>query len=131
MWKNCALVVNGLIVVVFATAGAFSQAVGEKVSSDDAKPLQSFEKRVDHLRQRLRIPGMSVGIVKDQKLVWAKGFGYADVEKKVPATPGTLFHLASITKTFAAEMIMQLVEQGKLDLDEPVSRYSSGFKDDS
>src|SRR5919107_1868174 len=98
MRKNCALKVNCLILVVLATAlGGFSQSVGVKVSSEDARRLQMFEKQVDDLRQRLRIPGMSVGIVKDQKLVWAKGFGYADVEKKIPATPRTLFHLASVT----------------------------------
>ena len=132
MRKDCALAVNGLILVVLATAvGGFSQSVGEKVSSEDAKRLQRYEKQVDDLRQRLRIPGMSVGIVKDQKLVWAKGFGYADVENKIPATPRTLFHLASVTKTFASMLIMQLVEQGKLDLDDPVSHYSSDFKDDS
>src|ERR1700752_3452774 len=132
MRKDCALAVNGLILVVLATAvGGFSQSIGEKVSSEDARRLQRFEKQVDDLRQRLRIPGMSVGIVKDQKLVWAKGFGYTDVENKIPATPRTLFHLASVTKTFASMLIMQLVEQGKLDLDEPVSHYSSDFKDDS
>jgi CubicO group peptidase (beta-lactamase class C family) len=128
MRKECAFVVNGLILIVLATAlGVFPQSV----SSDDAKGLQRFAKQVDDLRQRLRIPGLSVGIVKDQKLVWAKGFGYADVENKIPATPDTLFHLASITKTFASMLIMQLVEQGKLDLDEPVSHYSTDFKDDS
>jgi CubicO group peptidase (beta-lactamase class C family) len=100
-------------------------------SAADEKRLRSFEKRVDDLRQRLGIPGMSVGIVKHQELVWAKGFGHADVENQIPATPRTLFHLASITKTFASMLIMQLVEQGKLDLDEPVSHYSSDFKDDS
>ena len=74
---------------------------------------------------------MAVAIVKDQKLLWTKGFGYADVENKVPATPDTLFHLASVTKTFASMLIMQLVEQGKLDLGEPISHYSTDFKDDS
>jgi CubicO group peptidase (beta-lactamase class C family) len=128
MWKSCALVVNGLIAAVLATAlGVFPQSV----NPEDAKRFQRFEKQVDDLRQRLKIPGLSAGIVKDQKLVWAKGFGYADVENKLPVTPDTLFHLASITKTFASMLIMQLAEQGKLDLDEPMSHYSSDFKDDS
>jgi CubicO group peptidase (beta-lactamase class C family) len=128
MRKECVSIVNGLILIALVTA---LEGFPQSASSDDAKRLQMFEKQVDDLRQRLRIPGMSVGIVKDQKLVWAKGFGYADVENKVPATPDTLFHLASITKTFASMLIMQLVEQGKLDLDEPMSRYSTDFKDDS
>jgi CubicO group peptidase (beta-lactamase class C family) len=57
--------------------------------------------------------------------------GYADVEQRIPATPDTLYHIASLTKTFTAILVLQLVEQGKLDLDEPVSRYSDDFKDDS
>jgi CubicO group peptidase (beta-lactamase class C family) len=117
-----ALVVFGL----FATAAA---AMSQPPA--DAKRFQKFEVQVEHFRDLLKIPGLSAAIVKDQKLVWAKGFGYADVENKVPATPGTLFHLASVTKTFASMLIMQLVEQGKLDLDEPISHYSADFKDDS
>lgn len=106
-------------------SGSLSQTPREK------KRLEGFEKQVEDLRVRLKVPGMSAAIIKDQKVVWAKGFGFADLEKKIPATPDTLFHLASLTKTFGATMIMQLVEQGKLSLDEPISRYSPDFKDDS
>ncbi|HKP38726.1 MAG TPA: serine hydrolase [Pyrinomonadaceae bacterium] len=101
------------------------------ISSQDKKRLARFEKDVDDFRNRLKIPGMSAVIVKDQKVVWAKGFGFADLENKIPATPDTLYHLASVTKTFASMLIMQLVEQGKLDLNEPMSHYSADFKDDS
>ena len=59
---------------------------------------------------------MSADINKSQKVIRAKGFGFTDLEKKIPATPDTLFHLASITKTLEAVLIMQLVEQGKLSL---------------
>jgi hypothetical protein len=60
-----------------------------------------------------------------------EGFRFVDLEHRTPVTPNTVFHLASITKTFAATLILQLVEEGKLDLDEPMSHYSSDFKDDS
>jgi len=90
-----------------------------------------LESQFEQLRTMLRIPGMSAAIVKDQKLLWAKGFGYADLEKRIPATPRTLYYIASLTKPFAATALMQLVEQGKLDLDDPMSKYSSEFKDDS
>ena len=96
-----------------------------------AQPLDRFEKDVEGLRSRLKMPGLSAIIVKDQKVLWTKGFGFADLENRVPATPDTLYHLASVTKTFASTLIMQLVEQGKLDLDEPISHYSGDFKDDS
>jgi CubicO group peptidase (beta-lactamase class C family) len=64
-------------------------------------------------------------------VLWAKGFGYADYENRIPATPDTVYHIASETKPFAATLVMQLVEQGKVDLDDPVSHYSSDFTDDS
>lgn len=92
---------------------------------------ERFETQVDQLRQLLRIPGLSAVIVKDQDVVWARGFGFADQEKQTRATPETLYHIASLTKTFASTLIMQLVEKGQLDLDEPMSRYSSDFKDDT
>jgi CubicO group peptidase (beta-lactamase class C family) len=89
----------------------------------DAEPFPQFAKELEALQQRLRIPGLSAAIVKDQQLVWARGFGYADLEKQIPASPETPYHLASLTKPFAAVILMQLVEEGKLDLDDPVSMY--------
>src|SRR5262247_1268689 len=100
-------------------------------TGNDKIPLERFEKEADALRSRLRIPGLSAVVLKDQKVLWEKGYGFADIENRVPATPDTLYSIASLTKTFAATVIMQLVEQGKLDLDEPISHYSSDFKDDS
>jgi CubicO group peptidase (beta-lactamase class C family) len=97
----------------------------------DRDRLARFEKQTEELQALLKIPGMSAAIVKDGAVVWAKGLGFADYEKRIPATPDTLFHCASVTKTFASELTMQLVEQGKLDLEEPASRYSSDFKDNS
>lgn len=116
-------------------SGSLSQTLPRRnnhdTSSQNRKRLERFEKQADELRTLLKIPGMSAVIIKDQKVLWAKGFGFADLENRIPATPDTVFHLASLTKTFAATLIMQLVEQGKLNLDEPISRYSSDFKDDS
>jgi len=73
-------------------------------------------------------PGMSVGVVHDQKLIWAKGFGFADVEKKIAATPATVYRMASVTKTFTATAIMQLRDAGKLSLDDPVVKHLPWFK---
>jgi CubicO group peptidase (beta-lactamase class C family) len=81
--------------------------------------LQGFPARLDSLRVQLRIPGMSSAIVKDGEIVWARGFGHAIAEASLPATKATPFHLASLTKPFAATIIMQLVEEGLIDLDAP------------
>jgi CubicO group peptidase (beta-lactamase class C family) len=120
------------VLLVFNAGNLRSQTSNkENISRRDQERLARFEKQVEELRALLKIPGMSAAIIKDQKLIWAKGFGFADLENRIPATPDTVFHLASITKTFGATLILQLVEQGKLSLDEPMSRYSSDFKDDS
>ncbi|MBC7897805.1 MAG: beta-lactamase family protein [Cytophagaceae bacterium] len=74
------------------------------------------------------LPGVSVGVVSDQELVWSKGFGFADVKAKTPMSPATKFRMASHSKVFTATAIMQLREQGKLRLDDPVSKYLPWFK---
>lgn len=68
-----------------------------------------------------RLPGISVAVVKDQELLWTKAYGWADVKKKTPATPETLYSICSITKLFTSIAIMQLYEQGKLRLDDSLS----------
>ncbi len=75
-----------------------------------------------------RIPGLSVGIVHNGTLVYQKGFGYADLEKKIPATANTSYRIASISKTFTAVAIMQLVEKGKIRLDDTVQHYLPWFR---
>jgi len=91
-------------------------------SSTSAR-IARLETLLESLRQELKIPAYSAAIVKDQKVIWARGFGYADVENKIPATEHTPYHLASLTKTFASTILMQLVQEGKIKLDDPVSKY--------
>lgn len=108
-------------------------ALGDERPADDTKlkvRLETFDRNVEDLRALLKIPGISAAVVKDQKVIWSKGFGLADVENKLPATPETPYRIASVTKTFASTLLMQLVEQGKLNLDEPMSKYSPLYKDD-
>jgi CubicO group peptidase (beta-lactamase class C family) len=96
----------------------------------DSDRLLRFEQQLHQLRTLLKIPGLSAAIVRNQELVWAKGLGFADQEKGVPATPDTPYHVASLTKTFAATLILRLVEQGKLNLEEKASRYSADVEGD-
>jgi CubicO group peptidase (beta-lactamase class C family) len=77
-----------------------------------------------HSREK---PGVSIGIVHDQDLIWAKGYGYADLENKTPATPSTAYRIASITKLFTATAILQLRDAGKLQLDDPVEKHLDWF----
>jgi CubicO group peptidase (beta-lactamase class C family) len=92
--------------------------------------LEGFPARLDSLRVELQIPGLSAAIARDGEIVWSLGFGYADFEAGRPATPATPFHLASLTKPFAATIVMQLVEQGAVSLDDPVSEYGIDLEED-
>lgn len=73
------------------------------------------------------VPGVSVALVDRQEVVWAAGFGFADVERGVPVTERTRFRLASISKPVTAMAVMQLAEHGSLDIDAPIASYLPGF----
>lgn len=92
--------------------------------------LLGFEKEVQELQTLLVIPGMSMAIVEDQELVWAKGYGFANLERRTPATQDTPYAIASVTKPIAAILLLQLVERGLVNLDDPARKYLSNFKDD-
>jgi CubicO group peptidase (beta-lactamase class C family) len=80
-------------------------------------PIQTFPHEMDRLREDNGIPGMSVAVLQNQQVVFSQGFGYADIENKIPVTPDTPFNIASLSKPFAAAILMKLVEEGRLDLD--------------
>lgn len=83
--------------------------------------LNSFATEIDFLHDYLQMAGLATALYQKEELLWFKGTGYADLEKKIPVTLGTPFHLASLTKTYAATLVMQQIETGKLQLDQPVS----------
>jgi CubicO group peptidase (beta-lactamase class C family) len=128
--RTAGAVIGSLLGLAFL-AEAVGADVGSAPTEPDRQRLQRFEKQVDQIRTLLRIPGMSAVIVRDQRVLWSRGFGFADSGRMIAATPATLYHVASLTKTLAATLVLQLVEQGKLDLDEPMSRYSADFQGDS
>ncbi|MFZ4439263.1 MAG: serine hydrolase domain-containing protein, partial [Syntrophales bacterium] len=73
------------------------------------------------------VKGLSLALVDDQRVVWAQGFGYADAEAKVPATADTLYEIGSVSKVFTACLVLQLVDTGKVNLDDPLIKYIPGF----
>lgn len=89
--------------------------------------LALFEIWVEQQRRHLDQPGVSIGVVHDQELVWAKGFGLADLATGRPATPATVYRIGSITKTFTATALLQLREAGRLSLEDPVRRHLPWF----
>jgi CubicO group peptidase (beta-lactamase class C family) len=73
------------------------------------------------------ITGLSIALVDDQKIVWAQGFGYADKQAGIAASPDTVYNLGSIAKVFTATAVMQLAGQGRLDIDQPLQAYLPEF----
>jgi len=92
------------------------------IAQDDSveKKLQGFDQRMQKIMADWEVPGCAIGIVRGGQLAYAKGFGYRDVENKLPVTPNTLFAIGSNTKLFTATAIGFLVDEGKLEWDKPV-----------
>jgi serine beta-lactamase-like protein LACTB, mitochondrial len=91
-----------------------------EISAAKIEALESAAAR--HMSTHL-IPGMSVAVYSGEGAVWSAAWGFGDVENHVPATPRTVFRLASIAKPFTSVAAMLLVEQGRLNLDAPVQNY--------
>jgi len=92
-----------------------------------AAPAAALDAAILAALPRLGAPGLSVAIVRDRELRWSAGYGLADLENEVPATPASVYRLASVAKPITATAVLQLAERGKLDLDAPVQRYVPGF----
>lgn len=87
--------------------------------------MASYDTVITSLMREYNIPGGAVGVVKDGKLVFAHGYGYADVASQIPVQPDALFRLASLSKAITAATILHLVEQGALGLDDAAFSYLS------
>jgi len=116
--------------VMMLLSGCAAPVVSPVENVGDASSWDRFEAELESVRQLMKIPGLSAAVVMDQKLVWAKGFGYADLENRIEVTPDTPFPLASVTKTVAAVLIMQLVQEGAISLDDPISKYGIELESD-
>jgi len=83
---------------------------------------------LEQVMERTRVPGVSVAVIKDFEIHWAKGYGTADVATGAPVTPDTLFQAASISKPTAAMGVMRLVQEGALSLDADIHGYLKSWK---
>jgi CubicO group peptidase (beta-lactamase class C family) len=145
------LSLSGLVMPSLAQSGSKQlpildsqpQQVTEPEQSVPASPTapglndsQEFEAFVDNFfnkeMSKTHVPGAVISVVKDGQLFFAKGYGYANLEKKIPVEADkTLFRVASISKLFTATAAMQLYERGQLDLDADVNKYLTDFQLDN
>jgi CubicO group peptidase (beta-lactamase class C family) len=103
----------------------------------DFKSTEIIDTRVQSFMEHWKINGISVAVTKDEELVYAKGFGFADTERKEYVKPGHLFRIASVSKLITAAAIMKLYEEQLLDLDHHVfgpegildTSYYNGYRD--
>src|SRR3954451_21595817 len=93
-----------------------------------ASGIRMLEAWIESQVEYRGLPGLSLGIVYDQELVWARGFGRAEVETRRPAAPDTLYRIASISKLFTATAILQLRDAGRLRLDDSVAAHLPWFR---
>lgn len=105
-----------VLLIAPAAAGDLPEATRTAIRSFVAEEMQKHQ-----------VPGLSLAVVSERQLCFSAGFGKADIENDVPAKPDTVYRLASISKTITAVAAMQLVEQGKLDLEAPIQKYVPGF----
>jgi CubicO group peptidase (beta-lactamase class C family) len=111
--------------LLLALSTGCGDASAPTVTSFDrpSRDAQEFVQRLDQLRRDLSIPGLGVAISSGEQVILAGGLGLADVEASIAPTGTTSFHLASLTKTYASTLLMQLVEEGRVDLEDPVADY--------
>jgi len=96
---------------------------GSRSFAQTSQPLLGLDSFADSVLKTFHVAGFAVAVVKNSRVIYAKGFGYRDVEKKLPVTERTVFPIASCTKAFTASLLGVLSAEGKLDLDQPVRKY--------
>jgi CubicO group peptidase (beta-lactamase class C family) len=109
---------------LLAQSGARTEAIRDKSFK---KAIVTAEKYIDSLKNSQHIPGISICVGTREKILWAEGFGYADLENKSPVTIHSIFRLGSVSKLLTSLAVGRLYQQGKLNLDAPVQQYLPDF----
>lgn len=113
---------------LFTIPSGFLGLNGVRASGPAAPaPRDKVDLYVQAEMQRQRIPGLALGVYRDGRIVKAQGYGLASVELDVPVKPETVFQSGSVGKQFTATAIMMLVEEGKVNLDDSITRYLPGL----
>lgn len=128
--KSLPLILTTIFITIFGTVYAAGESNGSTNPKGDLSEwkVTAVEKLVRRQMQSGQIPGMSVVIVKDNAVIYQKGFGFADLKRKEPVTARTLFELGSNSKAFTALGVLVLEDQGLIQLNDRVDRYLPWFK---
>lgn len=107
-----------------------ARVVGAQVATDEALPaalVDSLRAELLDTMQQAGVPGVSITVARAGRILWSEGLGWADLEQRVAVTPLTRFRVGSVSKSLTSAALGMLVEQGRLDLDQPVQRYVPSF----
>jgi CubicO group peptidase (beta-lactamase class C family) len=114
-----AVIASALVVILGAT-----HLIGQQAPAFNRyEVLSVLEVYLESMRQQAGIPGMSAAIVRDGTILWERGFGFQDVARRVPATADTPYLIGEASGTLASVLLLQCVEQRRIDLDQPLRRY--------
>lgn len=120
---------SSLTVLILLSACATAPQKPDQVKGDDyVYTKQKLAWLIDKKMTEQDIVGLSIALVDDQRVVWSSGFGYSDDNNGIKANPHTIYRAGSVTKLFTATAVMQLVEQGKIDIDHPLQEYLPEFR---
>ncbi|RYG42030.1 MAG: class C beta-lactamase-related serine hydrolase [Chitinophagaceae bacterium] len=111
------------MISLFSVIADSQTAAGQTKARIDKKWGAYLDSLITDNMKESGIVAIGAAIIIDKKLVWTKGYGYADKAKRIPFEPTTIMNIASITKTFTGVCMMRLVEEGKLSLDEDINKY--------
>jgi CubicO group peptidase (beta-lactamase class C family) len=126
-------VLLSVAVLLAGSASIVVQAQKQKpamaaAAATPAAKLLGLDTLADQAMKEWKVPGVAIAVVQDGNVIYSKGYGYRDVEKKLPVTTGTLFPIGSITKSFTALTFAILKDEGKVDWDQPVRNYLPEFE---
>lgn len=107
---------------------SFAQNKNKNNQPSLEQKLKTLEPWVDKVMKDWKVQGLAIAVVHKDKIVYAKGFGFRDVKKQLPVTAETVFAIGSCTKAFTAATVLQLADDGKLEMDKPVREYVPSFK---
>ncbi len=117
-----------LLLTISLNANTVARPLHPRTTPDKAA-VTRLEQMIPHLMSEAEIPGLSIALIRDSKMIWSHGFGVTNSETKAPVNASTVFEAASLTKPVFAYAVLKLVDSGKLDLDTPLVKYLPGRYD--
>jgi CubicO group peptidase (beta-lactamase class C family) len=115
-------------VLLLGTACTPAPAHSVSIASDEiAEIIEQYRQEIPQRMQQENVSGLAIVVVDDQNTLWAEGFGHTDWDRRIPVTPNTLFSIQSMSKSFTATAVMFAVQDGLVDLDEPITTYLPDF----